>query len=57
MASGRVGAAVLDENLTREPASLRGCRSVTKQDIEGVAAWLTNKGKEETRDRVSSAGF
>jgi len=37
-------------------------RSVTKQDIEGVAAWLTNKGKEEREiafrpARVLMAGF
>jgi aconitate hydratase len=34
---------ILLENLLR----FEDGRSVTKQDIEGVAAWLTNKGKEE----------
>ena len=34
---------ILLENLLR----FEDGRSVTKQDIEGVAAWLTNKGNEE----------
>ena len=41
---------VLLENLLRYEDG----RSVTKEDIQAVAGWLTDKGKPRARDRLSA---